>query len=83
MDSKQVYLQLDTSCNHAGPLAKAATFESKGHSGTKKALNIQDISILAAPYLSCGFLKRCSHRLKKNIHTFIIFTKKYLIKNIL
>lgn len=40
MDSKQVYLQLDTSCNHAGPLAKAATLESKGHLGTKKVLNI-------------------------------------------
>lgn len=36
MDSKQVYLQLDISCNHAGPLARAVTSESKGHSGTKK-----------------------------------------------
>lgn len=65
MDSKQVYLQLDISCNHAGPLAIAATFESKGHLGTKKVLNIQGISILAAPYSSCSFLKRYSHRLKK------------------
>lgn len=82
MDSKQVYLQLDISCNHAGPLPKAATFESKGHLGTKKVLNIQDISILAAPYLSCGFLKRYSHRLKKHTHLYNIY-KKYLIKNIL
>lgn len=36
MDSKQVYLQLDISCNHAGPLARAVTSESKGHLGTKK-----------------------------------------------
>lgn len=58
MDSKQVYLQLDISCNHAGPLARAVTSESKGHLGTKKkALNIQGISILAAPYSSCGFLE--------------------------
>lgn len=75
MDSKQVYLQLDISCNHAGPLAIAVTSESKGHLGTKKALNIQDTSILAAPYLSRSFLKRYSHRFKKNIYTFIIFTK--------
>lgn len=36
MDSEQVYLQLDISCNHAGPLAIAVTSEAKGHLGTKK-----------------------------------------------
>lgn len=37
MDSKQLYLQLDISCNHAGPLVIAVTSASRGHLGTKKS----------------------------------------------
>lgn len=82
MDSKQVYLQLDISCNHAGPLAIAATFESKGHLGTKSPKHSRYFHI-SSSILELPFSKEIVPQIKKNIHTFIIFTKKYLIKNIL
>lgn len=53
--------------------------------GTKKPYAFGIFPDLSSA-LSRGLLKRDSHRFKKKketIHTFIIFTKKYLIKNIL
>lgn len=54
--------------------------------GTKKPYAFGIFPDLSST-LSRGLLKRDSHRFKKKkketIHTFIIFTKKYLIKNIL
>lgn len=68
MDSKQVHLQLDISCNHAGPLGIAVGSESKGYLGTigdKKSPTHSRYFHISSSVLELQFPKEIPTDLKK------------------